>query len=147
MATKRARPKKHIVLLLSAVVALAVFVAACGGGDSGETSPAAEPADTAPAPTSETPASSGNDGGRNDGGGNDGDSSSGDESVSAPESNPVPASNPTAEALEPSASPPAPINSDLPDVPMLRVSTGEELSLSSLAPASRPLLLWFWAPH
>lgn len=142
MATKRARPKKHIVLLLSAVVALAVFAAACGGGDSGETSPAAEPADTAPAPTSGTPAPSGNDGGRDDG-----DSSSEDESVSAPESNPVPASNPTAEALEPSASPPAPIDSDLPDVPMLRVSTGEELRLSSLAPASRPLLLWFWAPH
>lgn len=145
MATKRARPKKHIVLLLSAVVALAVFAAACGGGDSGETSPAAEPADTAPAPTSETPAP----GSDSSSGGSSSDGvSSGGDAVSTTEGSPSPDS--TTEATETPAilaSPPAPIDSDLPDVTMLRVSTGEELRLSSLAPASRPLLLWFWAPH
>lgn len=38
------------------------------------------------------------------------------------------------------------INSDLPDVTVQRVSIGEELVLSSLAPSDRPMLLWFWSP-
>ena len=38
-------------------------------------------------------------------------------------------------------------DSALPDVDLIRVSTGDTVKLSSLTPAENPLLLWFWAPH
>ena len=48
----------------------------------------------------------------------------------------------TRETSEPTAA-----DSVLPDVDLIRVSTGETVRLSSLTPAETPLLLWFWAPH
>ena len=42
---------------------------------------------------------------------------------------------------------PTPADSELPDVDLIRVSTGDTVRLSSLTPAATPLLLWFWAPH
>lgn len=35
----------------------------------------------------------------------------------------------------------------LPSVTVIDVVSGESLVLSSLAPADRPILAWFWAPH
>ncbi len=53
-----------------------------------------------------------------------------------------------AESGEPAATEaPAPVASDLPNVDVLDVYTGETVNLTSLAPAGTPLLLWFYAPH
>mgnify|MGYP003543254294 CR=1 FL=1 len=35
----------------------------------------------------------------------------------------------------------------LPDVVVNDVAAGTEVSLRTLAPSDRPILLWFWAPH
>ncbi len=35
----------------------------------------------------------------------------------------------------------------LPDLSVTDVESGSEVSLRSLVPADRPVLLWFWAPH
>lgn len=53
-----------------------------------------------------------------------------------------PAADP-APAPAPAASP----DNDLPEVTVVNVVSGESLVLSSLAPADRPILAWFWAPH
>lgn len=58
-------------------------------------------------------------------------------------------------ATAPADPPPAPESppaetagaNDLPAVKVVDVVSGESLVLSSLAPADRPILLWFWAPH
>ena len=153
MAAKPAKGKKRIVLLLAAIASLAVFAAACGDGDSNEANPLVEPAETVPTPSPETPAPSDRGSGSSSSGSDEGSSNEG---TSSSESSPDPVPDPTAEATQPAPTPastapttppPVPLDSDLPDVTILRVSTGEELNLSSLAPASRPLLLWFWAPH
>ena len=48
----------------------------------------------------------------------------------------------------PPAEPPAAAGPTiLPDVTVIDVVSGESLLVSSLAPADRPILLWFWAPH
>ena len=50
----------------------------------------------------------------------------------------------------PSTSAPAPTptsTSALPDVDVFDVATGDTVSFSALAPAEKPILLWFWAPH
>lgn len=143
MAAKPAKGKKRIVLLLAAIASLAVFAAACGDGDSNEANPLVEPAETVPTPSPETPAPSDRGSGSSSSGSNEGSSNEG---TSSSESSPDPVPSPTTQPA-PTTPPPVPVDSDLPDVTILRVSTGEELNLSSLAPASRPLLLWFWAPH
>lgn len=56
----------------------------------------------------------------------------------APEPSPAPESPPPADAAG---------GNDLPAVTVVDVASGESLVLSSLAPADRPILLWFWAPH
>ncbi len=38
-------------------------------------------------------------------------------------------------------------NTLLPDVQVIQVATGKSAPLRSLAPAGKPMLLWFWAPH
>ena len=54
---------------------------------------------------------------------------------------------------EPSQAAPAPAAQEaaggnaLPPVTVVDVVSGESLALSSLAPADRPILVWFWAPH
>ncbi|MGI9624302.1 MAG: hypothetical protein ACR2PK_15825 [Acidimicrobiales bacterium] len=35
----------------------------------------------------------------------------------------------------------------LPQVPVIDIATGEEVVLSTFAPAATPIVLWFWAPH
>ncbi len=35
----------------------------------------------------------------------------------------------------------------LPDVEVVDLATGDNVLLSSFAPADRPIVLWFWAPH
>ena len=59
--------------------------------------------------------------------------------VSAP-----PAAPPADPAPAPAPADPA---NDLPAVTVVNVVSGESSVLSSLAPADRPILLWFWAPH
>ncbi len=47
-----------------------------------------------------------------------------------------------------SAEPAAAANlSILPAIDVVNVQTSETVNLSSLTPAERPILLWFWAPH
>lgn len=43
--------------------------------------------------------------------------------------------------------PPAASASVLPAVEVIEVATGRTVNLETLAPSSRPVLLWFWAPH
>lgn len=57
-----------------------------------------------------------------------------------PPADPSPASEPPPAATAAGAN-------DLPAVTVVNVVSGESLVLSSLAPADRPILLWFWAPH
>lgn len=57
----------------------------------------------------------------------------------APAADPAPAPQPAPPAA-------GPVN-DLPEVDVINVVSGETLLLSSLAPADRPILAWFWAPH
>ena len=35
----------------------------------------------------------------------------------------------------------------LPDLSVTDIATGDQVTLRSLVPADRPVLLWFWAPH
>jgi hypothetical protein len=35
----------------------------------------------------------------------------------------------------------------VPSIEVRDVHTGATVSLASLVPAARPILLWFWAPH
>ena len=73
----------------------------------------------------------------------------------APEPPPAePAPAPEPPAAEPPAAPEPPAattaasgSNDLPAVTVVDVVSGESLVLSSLAPADRPILVWFWAPH
>ena len=44
------------------------------------------------------------------------------------------------------ASPAAPAGPGLPDTEVVDLATGATLSLASLTPAAKPLLVWFWAP-
>lgn len=64
----------------------------------------------------------------------------------APPADPPPAPEPPS-ALESPAPAEAAGGNDLPAVTVVDVVSGESLVLSSLAPADRPILLWFWAPH
>lgn len=68
--------------------------------------------------------------------------------LSAPPAAPAPPPAEVAPAPEPP--PPAPAaapDNELPEVAVINVVSGESLVLSSLAPADRPILAWFWAPH
>ncbi len=75
-----------------------------------------------------------------------------------PPADPPPAPEPPADPPPPPADPPPAADppppttaaaepNDLPDVTVIDVAGGESLVLSSLAPADRPILVWFWAPH
>ena len=57
----------------------------------------------------------------------------------------APAADP-APAPQPAPAPAGPVN-DLPEVTVVNVVSEESFVLSSLAPADRPILAWFWAPH
>lgn len=60
-----------------------------------------------------------------------------------------PAADDTSSGAEPASPSPetATTSTDLPDVEVVDVNTGETLNLQSLAPSDTPTLLWFWAPH
>ncbi|MCY3662606.1 MAG: hypothetical protein OXH28_07245 [bacterium] len=64
-------------------------------------------------------------------------------------SEPSPVSTPPAAPPADPAPAPAPGDpvNDLPEVTVVNVVSGESIVLSSLAPADRPILAWFWAPH
>ena len=128
---------KKLALLVATLAALAIFAAACGSdGDS------ASEGTTRTSPSSQAPAS---------GEGNSAPQTAAEQGQAAAPQTAQPDAQPAAETTDAAVGPvqptSAPIDSDLPDVTLQRVSTGEELLLSSLAPADRPLLLWFWAPH
>ena len=36
---------------------------------------------------------------------------------------------------------------ELPEVTVIDITSGDEVLLSSYAPAATPIVLWFWAPH
>lgn len=38
-------------------------------------------------------------------------------------------------------------NNQLPDVDVIDIASGAEVNLRTLAPADKPIVLWFWAPH
>ena len=55
---------------------------------------------------------------------------------------------PTTDSVAPSVAPQAPAAASvLPGLSVDDVAAGTKVDLSSLAPADRPLLVWFWAPH
>lgn len=55
---------------------------------------------------------------------------------------------PPTTSASPSVAPQAPAAASvLPDLSVDDVAAGTKVDLSSLAPADRPLLVWFWAPH
>jgi thiol-disulfide isomerase/thioredoxin len=71
----------------------------------------------------------------------------------APQVEPVPERDAGSEAAAEQArkaerADPAPADAPrLPDVEVEDIRSGEKLSLASLAPSGKPLLVWFWAPH
>ena len=114
---------------LALVVCLTLVAGACGSASSSDTAATAAPA-IADAP--------------------------GDAGRPTGNEEPVEDSAPTAgnDAAEPAggdvapatdAAPPA--ESVIPDVDVVDLATGETVNLASFAPADRPILLWFWAPH
>jgi thiol-disulfide isomerase/thioredoxin len=52
-----------------------------------------------------------------------------------------------AEGVETTSTSAATGSVDLPSIPVVDLSTGDEVDLASLARAGTPTLLWFWAPH
>ena len=64
---------------------------------------------------------------------------------------PAPVETPPAPVETPPAPPADSSGADdvmtLPNVEVVDVGSGESIVLSSLAPADRPILAWFWAPH
>lgn len=128
---------KKLALIVAALAVLAIFAAACGSdGDSASENTART------SPSSQAPAS---------GEGNSAPQTAAEQGQAVSPQTAQPDAQPAAETTDAAVGPvqptSAPIDSDLPDVTIQRVSTGEELLLSSLAPSDRPLLLWFWAPH
>ena len=57
------------------------------------------------------------------------------------------ATTPAVGAPPPEAPGTEPAASAVPAIDVRDVHTGANVSLASLVPAARPLLLWFWAPH
>ena len=135
--TLRNQTSKKLILLVAALAVLAIFAAACGSdGDSASETTART------SPSSQAPAS---------GEGNSAPQTAAEQGQAVSPQTAQPDAQPAAETTDATVGPvqptSAPIDSDLPDVTLQRVSTGEDLLLSSLAPSDRPLLLWFWAPH
>ncbi|MYJ31703.1 MAG: hypothetical protein F4067_03760 [Acidimicrobiia bacterium] len=73
-----------------------------------------------------------------------------DSPATGPTEAPAPAEAPATQAPAPEpateSAAPAP-ESDLPSVELVDIATGATVNLASFAPADRPLVLWFWAPH
>ncbi|MEM7286348.1 MAG: hypothetical protein AAF480_08360 [Actinomycetota bacterium] len=113
----------------------ALIAAACGAGDSQQTTAAVPDLDEAELPV-QSPATE-------------------EEPTSEPtaaEAEPAEATaapSETAAASEPEDEPaaePAGEN-QLPEVEVVDLASGDNVLLSSFAPADRPIVLWFWAPH
>ncbi|MFP5224788.1 MAG: hypothetical protein ACLGH3_04405 [Actinomycetota bacterium] len=43
--------------------------------------------------------------------------------------------------------PPTGVMRPLPDAQVVDIATGKQVNASTLVPASKPVLVWFWAPH
>lgn len=66
----------------------------------------------------------------------------------ASESDPAPpaAGGPALQEEQPAA-PPTGVMRPLPDAQVVDIATGKQVNASTLVPASKPVLVWFWAPH
>ena len=53
----------------------------------------------------------------------------------------------TSEPQEPEDSAEPAGQNELPDVRLVDLGTGADVTLASFAPADTPIVLWFWAPH
>jgi hypothetical protein len=107
---------------------LSILLAACSGGDSGTTTVAgAGTTGESSEPDSAPPST-------------DADVEPDTEAPASSESAST-ESQPETESDQPRG------ENQLPDVTMIDIVTGEEVSLSSFAPADTPIVLWFWAPH
>ena len=109
----------------------ALLAAACGAGESQQTTAAVPDLDEAQVPA-EAPAPEPE-----------------AEAEPAAEEATAPPPEPTTAEAEPDAEPaaePAGEN-QLPVVEVVDLATGDNVLLSSFAPADRPIVLWFWAPH
>ncbi len=117
--------------LSAGALALGLLVAACSGGDSGS-SVVAVNTDAA----SDPPAATGS-----------ADNAETDEQPAASSSQASePSQNQSEVPAEGSADEPRGEN-QLPDVLMIDIISGDEVTLASFAPSDRPIVLWFWAPH
>jgi len=160
-APKRPRqlPRPVAWKLLAALAVLCLAAVACGG-DSGnsasnvsvqnppsQTGDDTDTDDDTQSPTNESPTPT------NSASQNPGSTDQNPDSHSPSPENPTdPETTPPTTAADETGQPTpttAQITYDsvLPDVNVLRVSTGETVNLASLAPASTPLIIWFWAPH
>ena len=108
----------------------ALLAAACGAGESQQTTAAVPDLDEAQIPaeapaTEQEPAT---------------EPTAETEAATAPLATEEPAAEPEV-AEEPAG------ENQLPAVEVVDLATGENVLLSSFAPADRPIVLWFWAPH
>lgn len=53
----------------------------------------------------------------------------------------------SAEPADPDVDGESRANPALPDLQVVRVASNETVALQTLAPAGKPMVLWFWAPH
>ncbi len=109
--------------MLSALSAVAIVGASCGGddSDSGSAGPSLRPTDAAETTMPATSVTT---------------------SVAPSETSAATTSDSTVPPPTTVA-----VTSPLPAVDVLDVATGETVNFASLIPADRPVLLWFWAPH
>lgn len=108
----------------------ALLAAACGAGESQQTTAAVPDLDEAQVPA-EAPAA---------------EQDPQTEPPAAQEGAAAPPAETANESEAEAAAEPAGEN-QLPAVEVVDLATGDTVLLSSFAPADRPIVLWFWAPH
>jgi hypothetical protein len=121
--------------LLALVVGSVLVVASCGdGGDTTVATPSTMSSTAADTPSSTASVSTA--------------APAAEQGVSAPTSSEPAAAEPPPATPPVATDPPATeVVEPLPDVLVHDVTAGTQVSLSSLLPADRPILLWMWAPH
>lgn len=113
---------------------IALLTAACGTEEGGEATTALQPVETSTATDVQPPAD------------DPPDESDAPTSEPAPEATAAdpPEDEPAAEEA-PTEEPRG--ENQLPAVDVVDINTGAEVDLSSFAPGTQPIVLWFWAPH
>lgn len=144
--------------LRALLLGLALFAAACGGGDDSVSTEAADSADDTTAES--TPASEGDAeeaGSADDTMADESDATAGDEETSAasdgeessasadgpPPSLPPEEARAAAEQNVPNLQ----VSDDVRDIEVVSVYDGSITSLREVVTGDRPVLVWFWAPH